>query len=222
MKIIEDRGTRATSRQRGIDAVETEWHVHVDSDVILCDGWMDKAFHYCDDSSVGAVWGVTAPLGKTEIDEVRALAKLRNISTVDYQLRQARYLLHDTMIRSEAVRGIAIQPDQHVQEDRFIGDYITSKGYRWVKAKEPNCLHRLTGRDEAGIRKEAFLSGYLYHEYGMRSLSSITRNAVLALPKSLWILAYTMNYTAAKRLLMTQTLPLKGWFSYRGDGVKKG
>jgi glycosyltransferase involved in cell wall biosynthesis len=40
VEVINDAGTRATARQKGIEAVKTEWHVHVDSDVILCENWM--------------------------------------------------------------------------------------------------------------------------------------------------------------------------------------
>lgn len=36
VEIIDDsKGSRTTARRRGVEAVETEWHPNVDSDVIL-------------------------------------------------------------------------------------------------------------------------------------------------------------------------------------------
>ena len=56
VKIIMDKGNRATARQKGISAVTAEWFLFVDSDVILCDGWYSKAQKYIS-AVVGAVWG---------------------------------------------------------------------------------------------------------------------------------------------------------------------
>jgi glycosyltransferase involved in cell wall biosynthesis len=214
VEVIADTGTRATARQRGIEAVETEWHVHVDSDVILSDNWMQKMRKNLDASTVGAVWGVTYPVGKTYTDILRALAMLYRTSMMEIQIRQARYLLHDTVIRTSAVKGISIPPDYHVQEDQFIGDHIVSKGYRWLKVAEPFCYHKLAGRSELGFKKEAILSGYMYHKYHMRTFRSIARNAIYSIPKSLWIFLYTVNPAAMRRHLITQTLPVKGWLMY--------
>ncbi|MDI6807348.1 MAG: glycosyltransferase family A protein, partial [Candidatus Aenigmarchaeota archaeon] len=36
VKILADKGTRATARQKGIESIETEWFMFVDSDVVLC------------------------------------------------------------------------------------------------------------------------------------------------------------------------------------------
>jgi glycosyltransferase involved in cell wall biosynthesis len=211
VKVIMDTGTRATARQRGIEHVETEWHVHVDSDVILCEDWMGKARPYIDDATAGAVWGVTIPLPKVNKDIVRALAKLYRISPIEMQRRQERYLLTDTAIRTAAVSGIVIPPDRHVQEDQFIGEHIVTKGYSFLKVSEPYCYHRLAGRSESGLRREAVLSGYVYHKYQMKPFSSILRNALSAMPKAIWIFLYTLNFSAMRRFLFSQTLPLEGW-----------
>lgn len=211
VKVIIDEGTRATARQRGIEQVETEWHVHVDSDVILCENWMDKARLYIDDPTVGAVWGVTIPLAKIDKDIMRALAKLRRISPIEMERRQNRYLLTDTAIRTASVSGIDIPSDCHVQEDQFIGEHIVTKGYSFLKVREPYCYHRLAGRSELGLRKEAVLSGYLYHKYQMKPFSSVLRKALLAMPKAIWIFLYTLNFSAMRKFLFSQTLPLEGW-----------
>lgn len=214
VRVIMDTGTRATARQRGIEQVETEWHVHVDSDVILCENWMDKARPYIDDPAVGAVWGVTIPLAKIDKDIMRALARLRRISPIEMERRQTRYLLTDTAIRTTVVSGIVIPPDRHVQEDQFIGEHIVTKGYSFLKVREPYCYHRLAGRNELGLRKEAVLNGYLYHKYQMKPFSMVLWNALSAMPKAIWIFLYTLNFSAMRKFLSSQTLPLEGWLMY--------
>ncbi len=47
--VIFDKGTRATARQKGIEAVKTAWFVFVDSDVVLCRDWFKKAQKYIAD-----------------------------------------------------------------------------------------------------------------------------------------------------------------------------
>ncbi|MEJ5327575.1 MAG: glycosyltransferase family A protein, partial [Candidatus Bathyarchaeia archaeon] len=41
--LLQDKGNRATARQKGISHVETEWFMFVDSDVVLSRGWFRKA-----------------------------------------------------------------------------------------------------------------------------------------------------------------------------------
>ena len=217
VEIIHDIGTRATARQKGIMAVKTEWHIHVDSDVTLAKGWYDRISPYLKDDKIGAVWGVTLPVGKLYNDILRSLARLRRTTVLQIQLSQSRYLLHDTIIRTSAVSDIKIPPDYHVQEDQFIGNHIVSKGYAWMKSKEASCFHKLSGRSESGFRKEAILSGYMYHKYHIRSFSSILRNSISAIPKSAWIFLNTLNIRAAEHHLAMQTLPLKGWLMYAED-----
>ena len=55
--LLQDKGTRATARQKGIDNVETEWFMFVDSDAVLCSDWFRKAEKYMG-QDVGAVWGI--------------------------------------------------------------------------------------------------------------------------------------------------------------------
>ena len=57
VKIIHDKGTRATARQKGIENVNAEWFIFIDSDVVLCRDWYRKAMQHIDEN-VGAVWGI--------------------------------------------------------------------------------------------------------------------------------------------------------------------
>ena len=55
--LISEKGTRGKARQTAIGMIQTEWFVFVDSDVLLCDKWFERAEKYIEDD-VGAVWGI--------------------------------------------------------------------------------------------------------------------------------------------------------------------
>ncbi|MFB3889135.1 MAG: glycosyltransferase family 2 protein [Candidatus Bathyarchaeia archaeon] len=134
VRVIHDRGTRATARQKGIEAVTSDWFMFVDSDVVLCRSWHQKALRYIEED-VGAVWGI------------EVWSTLRNAATLDMFLRvtwkifELRGGTHDTLIRTAAVRGIRIPWNMHVFEDAYIKDWIETKGFRVVACYNPFCIH---------------------------------------------------------------------------------
>ena len=122
MEIIEDsNGTRATSRQKGIDAVGTAWHMHVDSDVILSRDWFEKAWKLVNDD-VGAIWGAAVPTEPHFFNITYAMSKFYRISVKELlvrQMRSERCMLHDTLIRTTAVSDIKIPRSLHIWEDDY-------------------------------------------------------------------------------------------------------
>lgn len=134
VKIIFDRGTRATARQKGIDAVKTAWFVFVDSDVVLCRDWFKKAQKYVTDD-VGAVWGIEV---WSTIQNPKTL-KLFLVTT--RKIFEVRGGTHDTLIRTDLVRDIHIPRDLHVFEDAYIKNWIEHKGFRVVACYSPFCIH---------------------------------------------------------------------------------
>ena len=134
VNILFDNGTRATARQKGIEAVRTEWFVFVDSDVVLCRDWFKKAQSYIT-PDVGAIWGI------------EVWSTLRNPKTLKLFLVTTRKIFevrggtHDTLIRTDLVRDIKIPVDLHVFEDAYIKDWIEHKGYRVVACYSPFCIH---------------------------------------------------------------------------------
>jgi len=132
--LVKDKGTRGSARLKGIREVETEWFVFVDSDVILCDGWYEKAGKYIDDD-VGAVWGTEIWAGILHPHILKLfLMTTRRI----FELRGGT---HDLLVRLKAVEDIDIPKDLHVFEDAHIKDWITKKGYKVVPTYVPFCLH---------------------------------------------------------------------------------
>ena len=214
VKIIDDSGgTRATARQKGISAVETEWHIHVDSDVILCKNWFKKAWKLVDEN-VGAIWGAAVPNEKHFFNITYAMSKFYRIgikALLVKQIRSERAMMHDTLIRTAAVQDIKIPPNLHIWEDEYIGRHIVSKGYLFLKVIEPFCLHNLTPKE----RYEGFImQGYLLKEYKLWKLSRVISRLLIALPKSVWIFIVTKDFQASKLQLTTNILLLKGWLMH--------
>ncbi len=158
LKIVFDRGTRATARQKGINQVGTDWFMFVDSDVILCKDWYKKAQkHMCED--VGAVWGIEV---WSTIHNPKTLKLFLMVTRKIFEVRGGT---HDTLIRTDLVKDIQIPENLHVFEDAYIKDWITSKGYRVVACYNPFCVHYRpksvwTLRGSLGLVAEAFSLGH--------------------------------------------------------------
>jgi glycosyltransferase involved in cell wall biosynthesis len=134
VKVIIDRGTRATARQKGIAAVEMEWFMFVDSDVILCKNWYQKALKYVD-NGVGAVWGIEV------WSTIKSQATLKIFLWITRKIFELRGGTHDTLVRTELVKDIKIPPELHVFEDAYIKDWINKKGYKVIPCYDPYCIH---------------------------------------------------------------------------------
>jgi glycosyltransferase involved in cell wall biosynthesis len=134
VKVFPDKGTRATARQKGIDAVESEWFMFVDSDVVLSRDWFSKAQKYIKED-VGAVWGIEV------WSTITNPATLKLFLTVTHKIFQVRGGTHDTLVRTSTVKDIKIPANLHVFEDAYIKDHITKKGYKVLATYLPFCIH---------------------------------------------------------------------------------
>ncbi len=134
VRIVMDKGNRATARQKGIECVSTEWFMFVDSDVVLCNDWYKKAQKYIQ-ANVGAVWG-------TEVwSTIKNAKTLSLFLIVTRKIFEVRGGTHDTLIRTKLIKDIKIPRRLHVFEDTYIKDWITAKGYRFVACYDPFCIH---------------------------------------------------------------------------------
>ena len=134
VKVVYDKGTRGTARQRGILEVRTEWFMFVDSDVVLCENWYQKAIKHVD-RNVGAVWGIEV------WSTIRNQAMLKMFLWVTRRIFELRGGTHDTLIRADLVKDIEIPENLHVFEDAYIKDWINKKGYKMVACYDPYCVH---------------------------------------------------------------------------------
>jgi len=132
--VIQDRGNRATARQKGIDQVKTEWFMFVDSDAVLCEDWFKKAEKYVG-KNVGAIWGIEV------WSTIQNPAILKIFLWITRKIFDLRGGTHDTLIRTCLVKDIEIPKVLHVFEDAYIKDWITQKGYKLIACYNPYCLH---------------------------------------------------------------------------------
>jgi len=137
IKIIKQNGSRGLARTRGIQEVVTEWFLFVDSDVVLCDGWFEKAKRYLQ-SDVGAVWGVDIP---GDMANKLLVFLFKWIETRVFKIRGG---CHDLLIRYDCVRDIEIPSRLHTLEDAFIKEWISAKNYKVIVSFSPFCRHYKT------------------------------------------------------------------------------
>jgi glycosyltransferase involved in cell wall biosynthesis len=132
--VLQDRGTRATARQKGIDQVKTEWFMFVDSDAVLCKDWFKKAEKHLG-QNVGAIWGIEV------WSTIQNPVLLKTFLWITRKIFDLRGGTHDTLIRTDLVKDIEIPKFLHVFEDAYIKDWITQKGYKLIACYNPYCLH---------------------------------------------------------------------------------
>lgn len=198
VEIHQTKGGRAVARQRGIDIVETEWHMHLDSDIVLCDDWQVKAEKLIADD-VGAIWGCDIPANPRILHRVIPMQFVRRLDVPGLMIRNAmmwnRGNTNDTLIRTEVVKDIRIPSDLHVFEDWFIRKHIEDKGYRFVLAREPFCLHY----SEPSFSYESCAQiASLQKKYGRQSFLTTAKYFLLGPAKCAAILMLTRDREAAR------------------------
>jgi glycosyltransferase involved in cell wall biosynthesis len=134
--VLNENGSRAKAREKGVRQVGTEWFMFVDSDVVLCKNWYGKAEKSIR-TDVGAVWGVNIDV----IPNMKDKRFLKLQSLIARQCFNLRGGMHDTLIRREAVEGIKIPEQLHTYEDAYIMNWIKEKGYKAVIGDDIYCLH---------------------------------------------------------------------------------
>ncbi len=136
VKIFQVEGSRAKARTEGIRRVTSEWFMFVDSDVLLCPGWFERAKKDLADGA-GAVWGLN-------VDVIPNIKNKRILAMQSLVARQAFYLrggMHDTLILRRAVEGLVIPEHLHTYEDAYLVQYIEQKGYKVSIGSDLYCLH---------------------------------------------------------------------------------
>lgn len=129
-----DKGTRATAREKGIQQVKTDWFMFIDSDVVVCKNWYQKALKHLD-KSTGGVWGIEV------WSTIQNEATLKMFLWITRKIFDLRGGTHDTLVRTDLVKDITIPKNLHVFEDAYIKDWITKKGYRVIACYNPYCIH---------------------------------------------------------------------------------
>ncbi|MDQ1279840.1 MAG: hypothetical protein QG670_1102 [Thermoproteota archaeon] len=206
-----DRSGRAKAREIGIKLAKTDWFLFLDSDVILCDNWFEKASKHMKEG-VGGIWGAVLPRAKTDSDIYRAMSKVygKNELWIAMKAGQKRGLTHDTLIRTEAAKDIQIPIWLHVLEDHYIRQYVESKGYKWLSIPEAYCTHFPQGQERP---RDYYLTGWCGKKIGFLKTKDIIKYFTTGLAKAAWIYLNSRNFHALKTQLYVYVYTIKGWMN---------
>ncbi|UCH01931.1 MAG: glycosyltransferase family 2 protein [Candidatus Bathyarchaeota archaeon] len=192
--LIEDiGGTRASSRQKGIEHVETDWFLFLDSDCVLCDNWLNKVQKDMLNPSIGAIQGTTIKMlnnfSRSYIcvrEAIKTKFKGKLIfGPIEHIVAPAeeRGFMGNTLIRTETIRDIKIPFHLHIFEDYYIKNHITRKGYQYVITKEAYCQHHV----KMHRLRDAYYVGYLYTKTKKLTVFRAVLNLLTVIPKTLLV-----------------------------------
>ena len=186
--ILKGENNRGRAREIGVRHVDTEYFAFIDDDVILCKDWFKRIMEIVDKmNDTGAIWGVAVPAEWSSFRYYCALSKLYNKSLLEFLIKQPklkRFLMHDTLIYYEAVKNIRIPKNLNVFEDEYIGQYIISKGYKWVNTMKAYCLHYTRYRNYFKFGFETGFYGKLLKKYSVTDIIKILINLY---PKTIYV-----------------------------------
>ena len=134
--LLQVDGSRAKARTEGIRHVTTDWFLFVDSDVVLCKDWYKNA-RVDLKGGVAAVWGLNVDV-IPNVSDPRILRLQSLLARKCFNLRGGT---HDTLILTQAVRGIRIPEHLHTYEDAYIIKHIKERGYKVAVGSQIYCLH---------------------------------------------------------------------------------
>ena len=186
-----DEGNRATARQVGIEHVKTDLFAFIDSDVVLTKEWFSQMIPHFEDPKIGAVWGAAIQTAPERRKYFEAMAKLYGKRPLDMMkcYGEQRGCLHDTMIRTEAVKDIKIPPHLHVMEDHFVRSYLENNGWYWVSTDKPFVYHNM-GEDSPD---NAYMDAYYGWKLGVYNRTWYVKHLALSWAKLLYLLLYTRD-----------------------------
>ena len=212
IELIYDSGTRGSARQKGIESVETEYFAFVDSDVILCDDWFQKASKLMK-NDVGAVWGAAIDTERLWKNWALTVCRLSGLTIGEFYVRggRKRGQLQDTLIRTESVKDIDIPSELHCYEDEYIRRYIEERGFKWLPALNPFCYHFKLHNDVFG---DSYLTASLGKRYGYFTRKSFMRHLLMSIPRALMILFVSRNTEVFTLDVLKEIGFVFGWLGY--------
>ncbi len=225
VEVIQDQALRGKAREIGIKAVETEFFMFVDDDVILSPNWFDKALTYFDDEGVGAVWGVDHFLTEgSRAGAIQLMSKVRRLTQDEIMIRnfKIRGGTHDILIKTEAVKGIFIPEDLHIYEDAWIKEFIERKGLKVLPVSDPWCIHKKP--KTKWTWEKGFLLASLEEKYGYlhnHTLYYALRNFILGVPKAMLIYAINRKWDESVKQVAYYTVMLAGCLRAKLSGIKR-
>ena len=179
----------ARARQELMEQVDTDWFAFVDDDVELRPDWWSTVTEMLS-PEVGGVEGLWSYLaGDKRVDDyTRAMARLaRLLRQESWRDRIDRAFTGDTLVRTEAVRGIHV-PNIPVWEDEYIRQWVEKNGFEWHRTPHVVCDHLRT----YNLKPSYNVGKYGYYLGRLSVKTQIKRMTQLPF-KVLFAAAYTRN-----------------------------
>ena len=145
-------------------------------------------------------------MDRTADNYSRAMSQLAKlVKRKGWEERVERGFTGDTLIRTEAVRGISIPPNLHFYEDEFIRRHILKRGFRWLRTEQVVCDH---------LRKynldDAYDSGRYAFYFGQTSLAAQLKRFPLIPLKALFAVLKTSDVGILPFVLKRETRVFRG------------
>lgn len=145
VKIVQTKAKLAQARRMGFELVDTPWFAFFDDDIEPLEGWFRKIVsHIIEDT--GAVAGLA--IESDSIMEKFTYLRVKDkwiksrVSTVDKRNPDAmRGLTHDTLCRTEGVKGWMPPSVLTAYEDHHLLRHIVKKGFKWVSVSDAKAKH---------------------------------------------------------------------------------
>ena len=169
--VIQNECGLGEARQILIENVVTKYFLFIDSDIVLRRGWFEKIMSRLNsDEKIGACCGYN--ISDNPQDRHASEVFLKRTSQARAGTGSGRLLTTNCLIKNEAVRGIKIPSWLVNYEDKFIGNYMVSRGYKWVMVKDASCVHVV---GETSFWKT--VRGRRYYGAGLRFWKDVDQNA---------------------------------------------
>ena len=203
--ITDPTGNRATSRQKGIERVETEVFAFIDSDMILQKNWFSEALALLG-PEVGAISTYPRYFGTAEKMQ-KALERMYGRPT------RRRFDTAAALVRTAAVKGIRIpsEDEQVPSEDEFIGRAVQKGGYQVLCVGTPVAFHR-----ESPHPPDLMAKGRLLRQKRWRSTRYMARQSLLSIPEGMFIWVYTGSFSAGWQRVRNNAIALLGYLVASG------
>lgn len=223
-KIIESNEKLGVSRKLGIELVDTEFFVFVDSDVELCKGWFQQVISHLD-SKTGAVQGTRTDRLKHRAawvewsrDTQARFKKTWAGKVIIATSKNPSVLKGDpcnTLIRTCLVKDYDPPVNLSAAEGHLLQRCVLRKGYKWKAIRDPIAIHYgyLSLADEIRrIRWDG--AGERLTNLENMSIWSLTKNSLTQCISALFASLYTKKIMILVRVTLGQFARIQGWVNW--------
>lgn len=225
LRIKESNASLAAARKLGIELVDTEFFVFVDSDIELCDGWFKRIMNHVDSKTGGVhgsiiytrehltVWFNWLRNTTARFNETFAKAYAERVVVCTSQdSRILRGRGDDTLIRTCAVKDWNPSSILSAFDDHMIVRHVIRKGYMWKALLDPMAIDHGVARLNDWLSKTRWKwAGARLVKYENMSIFSVLRDALQQSFLGLFASLQTKQPLILLYVTLSQLSRIQGW-----------